>query len=71
MSEATFKTTSGCTRPPLTPDLIDLDDHPDADLLRLCSYLARLRGQLEALERCIEAIPAVSPEGRRFKEMSL
>ena len=71
MSQAAFKSTPGGTQPPFTPDIIDLDSHADRDLLRLCSCLVRMRGQLEALERCIEAVPAHTAEGRRFKEMSL
>ena len=58
-------------RPLPLPDLMALDGHPDRDLLRLCACLARMRGQLEALERCIEAIPAHTAEGRRMKELTL
>ena len=58
-------------RPLPPPDIIDIDSHADRDLLRLCSCLARLRGQLEALERCIEAIPAYTAEARKMKALSL
>ena len=71
MSEATFNPTPGGRVPSFVPDIIDLDDHPDRDLMRLCSCLARMRGQLETLERAIACIPAVTAEGRRFKEMTL
>ena len=71
MREATHNTTSGGRVLPLTLERFDLDSHPDGLLLRLCSNLQRLRGQSEALERCIEAIAAVSPEGRRMKAMVL
>ena len=58
-------------RAPLTLERFNLDDHPDGLLMRLCAALQRLRGQLQALERAIECIPAVTVEGRRMKEMVL
>ncbi len=71
MSEAAHNATPGGSRPPFTPELIDLDDHPDRDLMLFCACLARMRGNLEALEGAIACIPAVTAEGRRFKELSL
>ena len=62
-------TTSG--RPSPLPDIIALEGHADRDLLLFCACLVRMREQLEALERAIACIPAVTAEGRRFKEMSL
>ena len=62
-------TTSG--RPLPSPDLIDLERHADRDLLLFCACLVRMRGQLDALERAIACIPAVTAEGRRMKEMTL
>jgi hypothetical protein len=69
MSEATNPYTT--SRPSLTLERFDLDVHPDGLLMRLCGSLQRLRGQLEALERAIECIPAVTIEGRRLKELTL
>ena len=62
-------TTTGAPPPP--PDLIVLDGHPDRDLMLFCSCLVRMRGQLEALERAIVCIPAVTAEGSRMKALSL
>ncbi len=59
------------SRPKLAINRLNLDDHPDGLLMRLCAHLGRLRAQLEALERAIECIPAVTVEGRRMKECSL
>jgi transposase len=71
MSQANFRTTPGGTQPPLRLERFDLDAHPDGVLMRLCLQLERLRGQLEALERAIAAIPAVTTEGRRLKALTL
>ena len=71
MSQATFRSTPSGRVPSFTPNIIDIDSHPDRDLLRLCSCLVRLRGQLEALERAIACIPAATPEGERMKALSL
>ena len=71
MSEATYRSTPGGTQPSFKPDIIVLDDHPDRDLLLFCACLARMRGQLEALERCIQAIPAVTIDGRKMKALTL
>ena len=69
MSEATNPYTT--PRPLLTLERFDLDDHPDGLLMRLGGRLQRLRGQIEALERAIACIPAVTVEGRRMKELAL
>lgn len=71
MSEATLKSTSGGTRPPFKLEPINLDGHPDRDLMLFCACLARLRGQVEALERAIACIPAVTIDGNRMKALSL
>ena len=71
MSEAIFKPTPGGRVPSFKPDIIDIDGHVDRDLLKLCACLVRMRGQLEALERCIEAIPAHTAEARKMKALSL
>ena len=72
MSQAASTPTPPADRPPpLKLDRFDLDNHADGMLMRLCGCLGRMRGQLEALERAIEAIPAATIEGRRMKAMSL
>ena len=62
-------TTSGRPLPP--SDIIVLDGHPDRDLLLFCACLVRMRGQLEALERAIACIPAITAEGRKMKAITL
>jgi hypothetical protein len=52
-------------------ELVDLDAHPDGDLLRLCSALAKTRTATVALEDAIERTPAVTLDGRRMKELTL
>ena len=71
MPEATHNPTSGGAQPPLTPDLIDLNVHPDGALLRLCVGLERLRAIADEIEQIVAGIPARTPFGRKMKEMSL
>ena len=71
MSQASFKSTPSGAQPSSMLERIDLDAHPDRDLLRLCNVLVKMRGQLEALERAVDAMAVVTPEGRRFKELTL
>jgi hypothetical protein len=52
-------------------ELIDLDNHADGDLLRLCASLGRMRTATVALEDAIEGTPAVTLDGRRMKELTL
>jgi hypothetical protein len=52
-------------------ELIDLDAHPDGDLLRLCSCLGRMRTATVALLDAIERTPAVTLDGRRMKALTL
>jgi hypothetical protein len=51
-------------------ELIDLDAHPDGDLLRLCACLGRMRTATVALLDAIERTPAVTLDGRRMKELT-
>ena len=71
MREAMRTPTPLVAQPPLALERFNLDAHPDGLLMRLCGTLQRLRGQLDALERCIEAIPPLTAEGRKMKALSL
>jgi hypothetical protein len=69
MSEAILRTTTPGAD--VRRELIDLDAHPDGDLLRLCASLGRMRTATVALEDAIEHTAAFTIEGRRMKEMTL
>ncbi len=71
MSEATSNISPGVARPPFSPEIIDLDRHPDGVLLRLCATLERLRNVTEDLERVAAALPTRTMLGRRMKELTL
>ena len=62
--------TTGWNAPP-APDLIDLDDHPDGDLLRLCAALAKTRDAVAQLEAAIVATPSRTADGCRAKGLAL
>lgn len=71
MPEATHNATPGGTQPPLTPDLVDLNAHPDGALMRLCVGLERLRAIADEIEQIVAGIPARTPLGRKMKEVAL
>jgi hypothetical protein len=56
MSEAISRTTTPGAD--VFSELIDLDAHPDGDLLRLCACLGRMRTATVALLDAIERTPA-------------
>jgi hypothetical protein len=71
MSQANSKTTCSGTRPPFTPEIIDLTDHPDALLLEMCALLARTRDAVTRLEETIVATPSRTADGARAKGLAL
>ena len=71
MSEATSNTIPRGSRPPFTPEVIDLDAHPDGALLRLCAGLERLRAIADEIEQIVAGIPARTVLGRRLRKLAL
>ena len=72
MQEATEPhITPAAAWPPRQAELINLDQHPDSDLLRLCAALQRSRGAIIALEVAVARTPALTDDGRKMKALSL
>jgi hypothetical protein len=59
---------TGAARP-LPLDLIDLDQHPDGDLLRTGASLIRLRSIVEGLEGVIARAAPKTVDGLRMKAL--
>ena len=71
MSEAASTNTSGGRVPPFTLEAIDLDNHVDGTLLRMCDSLVRVRSATAELEAAIVRTAPLTIEGRRMKELTL
>jgi hypothetical protein len=71
MSEANRTLTPAASWPPRQPELIDLNTHPDGDLLRLCAALAKTRDAVAHLEAAIVATPSRTADGCRAKGLAL
>ena len=56
---------------PPSLELIDLETHPDGDLLRLCAALAKTRDAVAQLEAAIVATPSRTADGCRAKVLAL
>ena len=70
--------TSTTGRPLPPPDIVDLDHHPDAPVLRLCLNLVRMRDAQDRLESAIAGAeaelrrtPAVTEDGRRLRHLAI
>ena len=68
MANHAFSTGSGC---PLPVELVDLTDHPDAELLQLCAALAKTRDAITRLEDAIVRTPSRTTDGCRAKGLAL
>ena len=71
MPEATSTLSPAAAWPPRQPEVIDLDQHADRDLLRLCTALQRTRSAIVALEVAIARTSALTMDGVKMKALTL